>query len=271
MGDYLQGVMESLVAAEQVRMLFGHEVTHIRHTENNSAGRPWEVTTTTGNSTGNSTGGGGSGVTSAFDAVVVANGHYEEPNIPDIAGHDTWPGKIVHSVDYSTPDEYAGSTLQLLSRTRRRSACMYPISMTRSRVAVSCLLFRRASWQCVALLFVLMCVLARRCVGRTVGGAKGRWLSSARSRLAPTSRGSCLLWRMCIACRVNVPLLPCRRKVPTRPSPQGPRYSNCGRMAAWSLSTDQWWKTWTISCFAPGTSYEPYGTLVRHTFVRARS
>jgi hypothetical protein len=41
-----------------------------------------------------------------FDAVVVANGHYSEPNLPDVAGADAWPGLQLHSHNYRTPEVF---------------------------------------------------------------------------------------------------------------------------------------------------------------------
>jgi thioredoxin reductase len=45
-----------------------------------------------------------------YDAVVVANGHYAVPFIPNIPGLGVWasrfPGSIIHSKYYRTPDHY---------------------------------------------------------------------------------------------------------------------------------------------------------------------
>lgn len=45
-----------------------------------------------------------------FDAVVVANGHYSDPYVPDIRGIAQWnkayPGAITHSKFYRRPEEY---------------------------------------------------------------------------------------------------------------------------------------------------------------------
>jgi cation diffusion facilitator CzcD-associated flavoprotein CzcO len=45
-----------------------------------------------------------------FDAVIVANGHYETPFVPDIPGITEWntayPGSISHSKFYRRPDEF---------------------------------------------------------------------------------------------------------------------------------------------------------------------
>ncbi|KAF2469618.1 flavin-containing monooxygenase [Lindgomyces ingoldianus] len=47
-----------------------------------------------------------------FDAVVVANGHFIVPYIPDIPGiaewHKRFPGSITHSKYFRTPEEFAG-------------------------------------------------------------------------------------------------------------------------------------------------------------------
>jgi cation diffusion facilitator CzcD-associated flavoprotein CzcO len=50
-----------------------------------------------------------------FDAVVVCNGHSEEPRLADIAGNqpmysiiDCWPGKQMHSHSYRVPDPFHG-------------------------------------------------------------------------------------------------------------------------------------------------------------------
>jgi hypothetical protein len=31
-----------------------------------------------------------------FDALVVCNGHYSEPNLPEVPGADQWPGLQMH-------------------------------------------------------------------------------------------------------------------------------------------------------------------------------
>jgi hypothetical protein len=46
-----------------------------------------------------------------FDAIVLANGHFEHPNHISLAGEATFPGSVRHSIDYTTPDEYAGKSV----------------------------------------------------------------------------------------------------------------------------------------------------------------
>ena len=48
-----------------------------------------------------------------FDAVIVANGHYEAPYVPKIPGQDEWLAadgsrSIVHSREYDDPEHFAG-------------------------------------------------------------------------------------------------------------------------------------------------------------------
>lgn len=47
-------------------------------------------------------------ITEVFDAVIVANGHFFAPNIPEIDGTDVFKGKIIHSHDYRTPEAFRG-------------------------------------------------------------------------------------------------------------------------------------------------------------------
>ena len=76
----------------------------------------WEVTTTpTGSSqqrpftaasssTAEASSSGSS--TTQYDAVVVCNGHYSRPRLPQIAGQDTFPGLVMHSHNYRRPDGF---------------------------------------------------------------------------------------------------------------------------------------------------------------------
>lgn len=54
----------------------------------------------------------GSDRTETFGAVIVANGHYNDPFIPDIPGlaelERRNPGTVSHSKFYQRPDQYAG-------------------------------------------------------------------------------------------------------------------------------------------------------------------
>lgn len=55
---------------------------------------------------------GGEKVSDTYDAVVVANGHYSTPFIPDVKGIEAFsaahPGVITHSKNYRRPEPYSG-------------------------------------------------------------------------------------------------------------------------------------------------------------------
>lgn len=43
-----------------------------------------------------------------YDAVVVCNGHYAEPNLPSVGGMDVYPGVQLHSHNYRENSSYKG-------------------------------------------------------------------------------------------------------------------------------------------------------------------
>ncbi|KAG6806570.1 hypothetical protein H0H93_002768, partial [Arthromyces matolae] len=53
-----------------------------------------------------------------FDAVVIASGRYNAPNIPSIPGLDVWnqrfPGRLRHSRQYRHPEPYAGQKVLII-------------------------------------------------------------------------------------------------------------------------------------------------------------
>lgn len=56
-----------------------------------------------------------------YDAVVIANGHYNVPHLPDIKGirqwHETNPGAITHSKAYRSPDKYTGQKVLVVGNS----------------------------------------------------------------------------------------------------------------------------------------------------------
>ncbi|KAK9792457.1 hypothetical protein WJX73_003620 [Symbiochloris irregularis] len=48
------------------------------------------------------------------DAVVVCNGHYSDPFLPDIPGMDTFPGKQLHTHNYRSNEAFAGKRVCLV-------------------------------------------------------------------------------------------------------------------------------------------------------------
>ncbi|KAJ4817944.1 Flavin-containing monooxygenase [Rhynchospora pubera] len=51
-----------------------------------------------------------------FEAVVICNGHYSEPRLPQIPGIDRWPGKQVHSHNYRTPEPYLNQVIVIVGK-----------------------------------------------------------------------------------------------------------------------------------------------------------
>lgn len=49
-----------------------------------------------------------------FDAVMVCNGHYSRPRLPQLPGQDAFPGLQMHSHNYRRPDGFAGQTVLLV-------------------------------------------------------------------------------------------------------------------------------------------------------------
>ena len=55
--------------------------------------------------------------TDDYDAVVVCNGHYEAPYIPEIPGQEEWVNderSIVHSLHYHEPSPYEGKAVLIV-------------------------------------------------------------------------------------------------------------------------------------------------------------
>ncbi|KAF2767446.1 FAD/NAD(P)-binding domain-containing protein [Teratosphaeria nubilosa] len=77
-----------------------------------------------------------------FDAVVVANGHFNVPYIPDVLGMGAWarafPGTITHSKYYRKPEHYAGKKVVVVGNSASgidignqiRAVCRSPLLMS---------------------------------------------------------------------------------------------------------------------------------------------
>ena len=52
--------------------------------------------------------------TELFDHVVVATGHFSTPNVPDFAGIEDFPGRVLHAHDFRDAREFAGKRLLLV-------------------------------------------------------------------------------------------------------------------------------------------------------------
>ncbi|EZA52799.1 hypothetical protein DMN91_008805 [Ooceraea biroi] len=72
-----------------------------------------------------------------FDAVMVCNGHYFEPNIPSIAGIETFSGTVLHSHSYRKPDVFSGKTVLVLGAASSGTDIALELSNYATRVYVS--------------------------------------------------------------------------------------------------------------------------------------
>ena len=57
---------------------------------------------------------GGTERVGIFDSVCVANGHYSSPSCPEIPGIRRFKGRIMHSIEYDDPNDFAGQTVLLI-------------------------------------------------------------------------------------------------------------------------------------------------------------
>lgn len=53
-------------------------------------------------------------ITSEFDNVIVACGHYSTPNVPEFPGIKMFPGRVLHAHDFRSADEFAGKDVLLV-------------------------------------------------------------------------------------------------------------------------------------------------------------
>ncbi|XP_023688299.2 uncharacterized protein [Paramormyrops kingsleyae] len=75
--------------------------------ENGWHGLAWDITSSDGLDPSTS-------VTERFDAVMVCNGHFFEPYIPEIPGLGKFPGKLMHSHDYRSAEPFSGKSVVVL-------------------------------------------------------------------------------------------------------------------------------------------------------------
>ncbi len=72
--------------------------------------------------------------TEAFDALMVCNGHYTEPRVPDIPGSDHFPASCVHSHNYRSPDGFAGMQVAIVGTASSGADLSQEIAVAAERV-----------------------------------------------------------------------------------------------------------------------------------------
>ncbi|XP_031844708.2 senecionine N-oxygenase [Nomia melanderi] len=73
----------------------------------------------------------------SFDAVMVCNGHYFEPSVPKIKGHETFQGRQMHSHDYRTSDIFADKVVLVIGAGPSGMDLALDISKKAKRVILS--------------------------------------------------------------------------------------------------------------------------------------
>jgi cation diffusion facilitator CzcD-associated flavoprotein CzcO len=125
---YLESYAERYGIASRIR--FGTEVVGVARAED---GVRWEVTV---RACGRSEG-------LEFDFVVVCNGIFSEPNIPQVSGIEQFAGRILHSSQVTDPDLVTGRRVIVVGAGKSALDC----AAWAAREGRSCtLVFRRAHW-----------------------------------------------------------------------------------------------------------------------------
>lgn len=80
--------------------------------------------------------------TKSYDAVVVANGHFDVPYFPQVPGLDEWkqkdPRSVSHAKFYDSPAKYKDKTILIIGAYSSGSDIAIQTSLTAKKVYVSC-------------------------------------------------------------------------------------------------------------------------------------
>lgn len=76
-------------------------------------------------------------ISEVFDAVCICNGHYENPSSPDIRGIAEFTGRVLHSIEYDDPSEFAGQTVLCVGARASGSDLAREISLHAKHVYLS--------------------------------------------------------------------------------------------------------------------------------------
>ncbi|XP_037068137.1 flavin-containing monooxygenase FMO GS-OX-like 4 [Pollicipes pollicipes] len=87
-------------------ILFETRVENVTPTSANDPASGWSVTTRDLNTNKTSH--------HFFDAMIICNGHYSVPTVPDLPGIRQFKGEVIHSHDYRVPAPYTGKRVILL-------------------------------------------------------------------------------------------------------------------------------------------------------------
>ncbi|KAF8068234.1 flavin-containing monooxygenase [Scenedesmus sp. PABB004] len=89
----------------------------------------------------------GAVVSQDFDALLVCNGHYSEPNLPeDVPGAAAWPGRQLHSHNYRSPDAFAGQTVVVVGASNSGEDVSREVAAVADRVVVAARSWKNPEW-----------------------------------------------------------------------------------------------------------------------------
>jgi len=78
-----------------------------------------------------------------FDAVLVCSGIFRRPTMPVMSGQHEFTGQVRHSMDYRTPEEFAGQTVLVVGLGSSAADIAIDLLGAAARVALS---VRRGAW-----------------------------------------------------------------------------------------------------------------------------
>jgi len=87
--------------------------------------------------------GGGEEKTQVFDAILACTGHHADKNVPDFPGLDRFKGKVIHSHDYRTPEQFDGKRVVVIGIGNSGGDISVELSRRASQVYLST---RRGTW-----------------------------------------------------------------------------------------------------------------------------
>ncbi|KAF6256908.1 hypothetical protein COO60DRAFT_1702105 [Scenedesmus sp. NREL 46B-D3] len=81
-----------------------------------------------------------------FDAVVVANGHYSQPNLPDVPGAASWPGLQMHSHNYRVPEAFKDQVVVVVGASNSGEDVCREVSEVASSVIIAARSWKSPAW-----------------------------------------------------------------------------------------------------------------------------
>lgn len=86
-------------------------------------------------------------MTKIYDALVVCNGHYSEPNVPRVRGADTFPGNQSHSHSYRDNSSFRGKRVVVVGAMASGEDIAREIAEVADEVHVAARRFQSLAWE----------------------------------------------------------------------------------------------------------------------------